>query len=170
MKVGLLADTHDRLPVIAELVSRMQEKGVGMILHAGDHCAPFSLGPLRERNLALAGVFGRNDGDPEGLRAFASAGMGTELYESPHSFEIAGRRIMLVHDIGDVSARSLRSHSIVVHGHTHQQEMRTRGETLIVNPGEACGWVFGTPSAAILDLEEIQVEFLALTEAAWKTR
>jgi predicted phosphodiesterase len=39
-----------------------------------------------------------------------------------------------------------------------------------VNPGEACGWVFGTPSAAILDLEEIQVEFLALTEAAWKTR
>ena len=48
---------------------------------------------------SLAGVFGRNDGDREGLRAVASRGVGIELYESPHSFEVGGYRIMLVHEL-----------------------------------------------------------------------
>jgi putative phosphoesterase len=170
MKVGLMADTHDRMPAIDELLNRMQQAGVGMVLHAGDYCSPFSLAPFRERNMALAGVFGKNDGDREGLRAYASAGMGNELFESPHSFEMGGRRILLVHDIGDVTVRSIRSHAIVVHGHTHQQEMRTRGESLILNPGEGCGWLHGTPNAAILDLDELTVEMLSLTEAEWKGR
>lgn len=168
MRVGLLTDTHDRIDAIDELLRRMQEGGVSMVLHAGDYCSPFSLAPFRERNVALAGVFGRNDGDREGLRAYASAGMGNELYESPHSVEVGGRRILLVHDIGEVTVRSIQAHQIVVHGHTHQQEMRHRGDALIVNPGEGCGWLHGTPGGAILDLDEMRVEFLALTEAEWR--
>ena len=46
MRVGLLADTHDRLPAIDALVREMLTRGVGMVLHAGDFCAPFSLKPL----------------------------------------------------------------------------------------------------------------------------
>ena len=30
MRVGLMADTHDRIPVIAEFVRLMQEAGVAM--------------------------------------------------------------------------------------------------------------------------------------------
>jgi len=48
MKIGLIADTHDRLPAIAELVRQMQAGGVGMLLHAGDYCSPFSLTPMEE--------------------------------------------------------------------------------------------------------------------------
>ena len=44
-----------------------------------------------------------------------------------------------------------------------------RGDTLIVNPGEACGWLYGAPSAAILDRDTRQVEFLTLDPAAWPT-
>ena len=43
MRVGLIADTHDRLPAIAELVREMQTHGIDMVLHAGDYCSPFSL-------------------------------------------------------------------------------------------------------------------------------
>jgi predicted phosphodiesterase len=46
--------------------------------------------------------------------------------------------------------------------------MKTRGDTLIVNPGEACGWVNGTPTAAILDLDAKSVEFLSLSGPEWK--
>jgi len=46
--------------------------------------------------------------------------------------------------------------------------MKTRGETLIVNPGEGCGWLYGTPSAAILDLDSLHVEFLTLPGNEWK--
>jgi putative phosphoesterase len=168
MLVGLIADTHDRLPAIAELVRQMQAAGVGMVLHAGDYCSPFALRAFEEAHVSLAGVFGRNDGDPQGLVTRAQSAFGAELFESPHSFEIGGRRILLVHDIGDVNKRSVSSHEIVIHGSTHQQEMKTRGDTLIVNPGEGCGWLYGTPSAALLELDSREVQFLTLSAAEWK--
>ena len=169
MRVGLMADSHDRLPAMAELVRMMQAEGVSMLIHAGDYCAPFALRPIEAASMSLAGVFGKNDGDQQGLRARATAGFGAELFESPHSFEVGGQRILVVHDIGEVQPRSIEGHSIVVHGCTHQQEMKTRGDTLIVNPGEACGWLYGTPRAAILDLDTKKVQFLTLDPAHWTT-
>ena len=166
MRLGLLADTHDRLPAIDALVREMLSRGIGLVLHAGDFCAPFSLQPLLQHNVAMAGVFGRNDGDHEGLKAYAAAGFGIELFESPHSMEVSGKHILLVHDIADVNARSIDQHSIVVHGFSHREEMKTRGDTLIVNPGEACGWLHGVPSAAILDLDTRKVEFIQLPDMA----
>ena len=169
MRVGLLADSHDRIPTIVEFVRIMQESGVSMIIHAGDYCAPFALRPIEEASMSLAGVFGKNDGDTQGLLAKATAGFGAELFESPHSFEVGGQRILVVHDIGEVQPRSIDGHSIVLHGCTHQQEMKTRGDTLIVNPGESCGWVYGTPKAAIIDLQTKHVEFLSLDPSHWTT-
>ena len=112
MLVGLIGDTHDRVPAIAELVRQMQAAGVGMVLHAGDYCAPFSLKPFEDAHVSLAGVFGRNDGDPQGLRSRAQAAFGTELFESPHSFEVGGQRILLIHDIGDVQGRSITGEKV----------------------------------------------------------
>ena len=169
MRVGIMADSHDRLPAIAEFVKQMQAAGVSMLLHAGDYCAPFALRPIEEASMSLAGVFGRNDGDTQGLLAKATAGFGAELFEGPHSFELGGQRLLLVHDIADLQVRSIEAHGIVVHGFTHQQEMKTRGDTLIVNPGECCGWLYGTPRAAILDLDSRHVEFLSLDPAHWTT-
>ncbi|HUQ83401.1 MAG TPA: YfcE family phosphodiesterase [Gemmatimonadaceae bacterium] len=169
MLVGLMADSHDRVPAIRSLLQRITELGAGMVLHAGDYCSPFSLQPFLELSIPFVGVHGRNDGDREGLKAFASKGVGIELFESPHSLEVGGRRILLVHDLGEVADRSLESHEIIVNGFTHKQEMRELpGGAIIVNPGEACGWLYAVPSAAILDLETKQVDFISLTESAWK--
>lgn len=162
MKIGLLSDTHDRLPSIAELLALMVSKGVSLVMHAGDYCAPFALQPFNDANIALLGIFGRNDGDPEGLKAAAAHGLGMELYESPHSFDVSGHRILIVHDIGEVNKRSIDAHQFVVHGSTHRQETVTRGETLIINPGEACGWLTGVCTGAILDLETGEVEVVTL--------
>jgi putative phosphoesterase len=139
-----------------------------MVLHGGDYCSPFSLAPFLELNIPFAGVYGRNDGDREGLKAFASKGVGIEMFESPHSLEVGGRRILLVHDLAEVLERSVEAHEIIVHGFTHKQEKRVSSGATIINPGEACGWLHGIPSAAILDLETKEVEFISLTEPAWK--
>ena len=168
MRVGLLADSHDRIPAIAELCRRLSAAGAELILHAGDFCSPFSLGPYLDGSYPLGGVFGRNDGDREGLRAHAAKGVGIELYESPHSFEVAGTRLLLVHDIGEVHERSVSGHAVVVHGHSHRHELTERDGTLIVNPGEACGWLYGVPTAAVVDLETKAVEFIKLDEPHWK--
>jgi len=94
MRIGLLADTHDRVDAVAELARRMVAGGVGYVIHAGDFCAPFSLKPIQDLQLALNGVFGRNDGDLQALRAMAMTGLGSELFESQHSFELMGKSIL----------------------------------------------------------------------------
>lgn len=162
MRVGVLADTHDRVPAIAELVQRLVEGGASLLMHAGDHCSPFSLVPVNDANIPMLGVFGRNDGDPEGLAAVAAQGVGTELYESPHSFEVGGKQILIVHDLVDINNRSVEQHQFVIHGSTHQVEMKTRGDTLLLNPGEACGWLYGACTAALLDLDTKEVEIIKL--------
>lgn len=168
MKVGVLADTHDRLPAIREFVKRFQAAGVDIVLHAGDFCSPFALDPFLATQMPLAGVFGRNDGDIEGLRAAAHGGVGIELFESPHSYRLGSHSVLLVHDITDVQQRSIASHAFVFHGSLHQQEMKTRQDTLILNPGEACGWLHGSPTAAIVDLDSKHAEFIKLDGPEWK--
>jgi len=168
MKIGLISDTHDRVPAITALLQEFQARGVEMVLHAGDYCAPFALQPFLEYAAPMVGVFGRTDGDREGLRQIAAQALACELFESPHSMQIGDHKILLVHDLADVAERSMQSHCLVLHGHEHKQEMKTRGETLIVNPGEACGWVHGAPTAAIIDLDSKHVEFVKLDGPEWK--
>jgi putative phosphoesterase len=162
MRLGIMSDSHDRVPAIRDMLKRFVAGGVGLVMHAGDYCSPFSLVPFADANLPLLGIFGRNDGDPEGLKESAARGVGTELYESPHSFEIAGTRIMLVYDLGDVRTRSLKAHRIVIHGATHEYQVRTLGDTLLINPGETCGWLTGNCTGVILDLETQVVERIDL--------
>jgi uncharacterized protein len=168
MRIGLIGDTHDRLPAIAELARRMVAGGVSLVLHAGDYCSPFALAPFSESQVSLIGVFGRNDGDREGLRGYAGKLVGVELFESPHSLELDGARILIVHDLGEVARRSVEAHTIVVHGCSHRQEQKERGETLLVNPGEGCGWLHGVPTAAIIDIATRELDVIRLTEPEWK--
>ena len=162
VRIGVMADTHDRVPAVADLLEKLAKKGVSMVMHAGDYCSPFCLAPFHQRGTALLGVFGRNDGDRETLSAYAARGMGTEIYESPHSFDVGGKRILLVHDIGEVNARSVESHDFVIHGSSHLHSKKTVGSTLVINPGEACGWIHGKCTAAILDTETGEVEDITL--------
>ena len=43
MRIGLLSDTHDRVPAIRALLEQMIAGGVSLVMHAGDYCSPFSL-------------------------------------------------------------------------------------------------------------------------------
>lgn len=162
MRVGLMADTHDRVPAVAQLLERMTSAGVSLVMHAGDYCSPFSLAPFRAANVPLLGVFGRNDGDREGISAYATRGMGVEIYQSPHSFEVGGHEILIVHDLAEISSRSVNKHSFVIFGCSHRQETITHGDTMLVNPGEACGWLYGACTGAILDLAARSVEVITL--------
>ena len=84
----------------------------------------------------------------------AQSAFGIELFESPHSFEIGGRRILLVHDIGDVQKRSVlgaRDRGARPHASAGDEDARRDADRQ--SRAKACGWLYGTPSAAILDLD-----------------
>ncbi|CVK32888.1 putative enzyme [Methanoculleus bourgensis] len=55
-----------------------------------------------------------------------------------------------------------KAFDVVVHGHTHQVGVRKLGGTLVVNPGETCGYLTGRPTIAVLDTVARDVELLSL--------
>ena len=160
MRIGVMADTHDRVPA-SPICFRSSLTRESDGVHAVTTGRRFA-GALSPAWDALLGVFGRNDGDRETLSAYAARGMGTEIYESPHSFDVGGKRVLLVHEINEVSARSIESHDFVIHGSSHLQSQKKIGKTVVINPGEACGWIHGKCTAAILDTDTGEVENITL--------
>lgn len=161
MKIGLISDTHDNLPRIAQAVELFNQEKVGLVLHGGDFVSPFTILPFQKLGCKLIGVFGNVDGEKCYLKErFAQAGF--EVVDEPHTVEIEGKRVALMHR--DTLARSVAASGafdLVVHGHTHEPEIR-EGTTLLVNPGECSGWLSGKSTVAIVDLETMKARIVPL--------
>lgn len=159
MKIGLISDTHDHVIRIREAVARLNRAHVDVVLHAGDYCSPFAVRELAALDAPLHGIAGNNDGDRLHLvRAFAE--IGARLESQWWETEIGGRRILVMHEprgVDEVAAGQTRD--LIVFGHTHQSDQRRIGNTLVVNPGEVCGWLGGIASLAIYETDAGTVEF-----------
>lgn len=160
MLIGILSDTHDHLPLLRKALGMMKERGVELVLHAGDFVSPFTAEPFREVGLRMVGVFGNNDGDKLYLRE-RFQGIG-ELHHGPHELELFGRRILLMHEPRALEALVASGrYDLVVYGHTHRIELR-EGRTLVINPGEAGGWLTGKSTCALVDLHTLKAEIVEL--------
>jgi len=164
--VGLMADTHDRLPLVEMAVEVFNERDIPLVLHAGDFIAPFVIPRLAKLKGKLVGVFGNNDGDRALLlRRASETGGKVEIRGLFAEISVDEKRIALLHGHEGELLRSLVAcggYDVVVHGHTHEAHVRQEGRTLVVNPGEACGWLYGRPTVAILDTEALEVEIVEL--------
>jgi predicted phosphodiesterase len=53
------------------------------------------------------------------------------------------------------------SADVIIYGHTHEVDIRI-GPPLVINPGEAGGWLKGKSTIAILDTKTMEVELIEL--------
>ena len=169
MKIGVMADSHDNVPMVKRAVELFAEHGVGLVIHAGDFVAPFALAPLAELTCPLKAVLGNNDGERSGLeKRFESMGaeLAPHLLDTEVRFGDERRRIAAVHypELATAIAGG-GSYDLVIYGHSHEIDVRVEGDgagTLVLNPGEAGGWLSERATVAIVDLEEMAVEILDL--------
>jgi len=164
MIVGLIADTHDCLPLIDKAIERLNREKVDIVLHAGDYIAGFSVQRLKPLKAPLIGIFGNNDGDHELLRKKFGE-LGAELRGRFAEVVVDGLRIAMLHGEEEELLRALISaggHDVVVHAHTHEAKTYKKGETLVVNPGEVCGYVSGKSTVALLNTETLEVKIIQL--------
>lgn len=152
MKIGLIADTHDNLPLIKKAVELFNKCKAGFVLHAGDFIAPFSVKPLFDLACRWKGVLGNNDGEVQGLVRISKG----NISRQPLVLQLGGLKITLVHEYRKADT------DVIVFGHTHTPHIEKQGKQLLVNPGEASGWVTGKSSVALLDLETLSAEILYL--------
>jgi len=156
--VGIMADSHDNRTAIQKAVALFNQRGTGLVIHAGDMISPFCRLDFDDLACSMQLVFGNNDGERIGLHAaFQSKGT---LQDGPRVFEYEGKSFLIMHEDGCVDRlQSLNSIDVVVYGHTHVPDIRS-GPPLIINPGEAGGWLNGRSTVAVLDLKTMQAEIV----------
>ena len=158
MKIGVVSDTHDRLPNVARIVALLNEARVERVVHTGDITQPATLEVLARLDAPLWGVFGNNDrGERAGLEA-AAARLGLRLAEPPLELAWAERRIVVVHDPRDLAA--LPAPAVALHGHTHRRRLERGPAGLVFNPGECAGHLPGHNAVGIVDLAALDAEVL----------
>lgn len=157
MKIGILSDTHDRLPLIDAAIVELRRRGVEAILHPGDVVAPFAAKRLLAWTGPLHVTYGNNDGERRGLKNVLAP-----IVDGPLHIELGGRRICLHHFVDWCTPAHIEQAEIVVTGHTHEIVNETRDGRLFLNPGECCGWVSGRCTVAVLDTDGPSAEIIEL--------
>ena len=156
MKLGVLSDSHDNVPMINKAVELFNREGVELVIHAGDFIAPFAVSAMSNLKCRVVGVFGNNDGERIGIaKRFEAVG---DIHPNLANVEIGGRKIAAMHypELAEPIAKS-GEYDIVIYGHTHEIDARQEG-SLILNPGETGGWTTGRCTVATVDLESLTVE------------
>ena len=164
MRIGIISDTHDRLPFIEKAVKELNERDAELVLHAGDYCAPFVASKFKPLRTKMIGVFGNNDAERELLKRNFNE-IGVEIRGRFADIRVGNLRIALLHGEEQELLRSLMdtgSFDVIVYGHTHRAEVKRRNGVLVVNPGEVCGYLSGKATIALLDTHSMKVEIIQI--------
>jgi len=158
--VGIISDTHDNRKAIRQAVEIFNSRGASLVIHAGDLVAPFTALDFKALNCPMEMVFGNNDGEKIGLSSsFKEIG---NILPGPRSFTFRDKKFLLMHEPGSLDAvAGSCSVDVVIYGHTHEIDIR-KGPPLIINPGEAGGWLRDKCTVALLALETMAVEVIEL--------
>jgi putative phosphoesterase len=163
MIIGAMSDTHDRLDAVDKAISFFNSQEVTDVLHAGDLVSPFVIPLFSKLKAKLHFVWGNNEGDHDFAKVrFADIGV-TPLGHFA-ALRLGGKKIALLHGIHEEIVNSLvesGGYDLVVRGHNHKGEIIV-GETLVVNPGEVCGYLTGRQTVALIDLQEMRGQIVDL--------
>jgi putative phosphoesterase len=165
MLIGVISDTHDNLPMIEKAVKKLNEENVALVLHAGDYVSPFVIPKFTALNVKLIGVFGNNDGDHEFLKKQFSETENCEIRGRFAEIDAEGFKIALLHGDETELLNALINceyFDAVITGHAHSLSVRKKGKTLVVNPGEVCGYLSGKSTMALLDTEKREAKLIEI--------
>ena len=158
MKIGVISDSHDNVPLVKKAVRYFNEtEPVDTVIHAGDYVAPFIVNELTALKAKFYGVFGNNDGERAGINSIMP-----QIVQPPLHLTLDGKRIVVVHDINTLPEADRREADVVIYGHSHRAAVESKDGKLSVNPGELGGWLTGSSTLAVIDLETMTAEIVQL--------
>lgn len=192
--IGIMADSHDNLPVIRKAVDFFNGEKVQMVIHAGDLISPFTASEFKNLEMPFEAVYGNNDGERAGLKTAYSDLCSLEDFKE---INVAEKKIGIIHGHQDKITKAL-AHSgiydVLITGHTHQSLISNINfsnhskfsndnyewlnenkelnnlqiweglikKTLIINPGETCGYITGKSTVVLLDIKDLKWNLIDL--------
>jgi putative phosphoesterase len=163
MKIGIISDTHDHHRNVSKAIEIFRTQAVQTILHAGDmisaSTAQLFAGLTGVRFIA---VFGNMDVNRRELQATVES-FGGEIHQGAYEGRLDGIGVCMAHiPVAIHKAAEAGRHDLIVYGHTHHDDIRQVGKTLIINPGEATDSRTGG-QVVILDTADLSVAIQPLT-------
>ena len=159
MLAGIISDTHDHHKSVLDAIALLNEKKVDVVFHAGDIVSPFTAKAFDDLDCRkIIAVFGNNDGEKLALKKTFDS-IGGEIHEYCFKGTVNGKRIFMTHvpyDLHEII--QCQEFDLIIYGHTHSQDIRQEGKSLVINPGEATDWITGSGNVVILDLDTMEYE------------
>jgi putative phosphoesterase len=157
MKVCILSDSHDHIPLLDAAVGDAVALGAEAVLHCGDVVAPSTLACLQQHGLPVHVIHGNNSGDLYALTMLMQRpGSVIRYHGMDAAISLGGRSIFLVHYPHYARAMAATGDfDLICCGHSHKVEIVSLpnirgGETMLVNPGTVGGvgraratWILG---------------------------
>jgi putative phosphoesterase len=172
MKICLLSDSHDHIPLLDAAVAEAKALGAEVVLHCGDVVAPSTLRCLEKHGLPVHVIHGNNTGDMFSLGRLAADPSSVIQYHGMDAgIRLGGRRIFLVHYPHYARAMAATGDWDLVccgHSHTIQEEWLPQmqgGRTLLLNPGTVGGVGQSPATWLLVDLETLTCESHQLDKA-----
>ncbi len=157
--IGIMSDSHDNLDAIRKAVKIFNKEEVDVVIHAGDLISPFTALEFRKLDPELVAIYGNNDGEKEGLKVAYEE---ICILEDFKEISVEGWKFSIIHGSNQAIVDSLAKcgkYDAVIRGHTHKMEI-LNGETMIINPGEVCGYVSGQKTVVLLDTDDLSFEVI----------
>lgn len=141
--LGIISDTHDRLPSIDSALAFFKSHNVELVVHCGDWKSLETVRYFAEEayklSLPVKGVLGNNDIDVADFMAYAEIAPGDfEIKQNVFEFKTGGRTLAIYHGHHKPTLRRVvsdDSYDLVFLGHTHKPRIEEDTNKLIVNPG-----------------------------------
>lgn len=152
--IGIMSDSHDHMDGVRAAVELFNREKVELVVHAGDLISPFTAGAFDELQAPLEAIYGNNDGERRGLMAAYAELCPLEDFKE---LEVDGRKIAVIHGTTEALVDALSEsgkYDLVIRGHTHRKEV-IEGPTMIINPGETCGYLSGEKTVILLDTDDL---------------
>lgn len=156
-----MSDSHDNLNAIKKAVKLFNQEQLDLVVHAGDLISPFTAPEFKKLESPFIAIFGNNDGERDGLR---EAYRDMCYLEDFKEISVENRRIAVIHGTNQALVESLsccRKYDVIIRGHSHQITIK-KEESLIINPGETCGYLTGDKTIVLMEPNDLSYQVIYL--------
>jgi len=162
MKLGIMSDSHGRVPEVRQARIQLEQAGAEAIVHCGDVGGLDVLDELAGNSCWF--VWGNMDEPSPTFQGHVEA-LGLPWPDGPLELYLAGKRLIVCHGHEPWFGQAMRTHKYdyLLYGHTHQRNDQFVGTMRAINPGALHRTAIKT--VALLDLADDSLQFLEVQAA-----
>lgn len=163
MKYLVISDIHENFHNLSIALKYGIDNKIEHGLILGDLINPGIMHQLGKSQIHLSVILGNNDGDIFTLSKVAREYPSIELDNEYITKEISDKKMLMIHDtfLGELIAKS-QVYDYVFCGHDHTFKKELFGKSILFNPGELSGHMYGKSTFGVWDSQTGSITLITI--------